>query len=317
MCEYLVLTGPTAVGKTATLFALQDLVKKPLEIISSDAFQVYKGLDLGTAKPDLELRAHIPHHLIDVCAINEQFSVAVFVKAACQLIAEIRNRGSIPVVCGGTVFYIKHLLWGLPETPIVDTALRLEIAAELKRIGSVELHRQLSAIDPPSALNINPADTYRICRALEVWRSSGRRLSSFARVDSVPTSKALLIGIGRNRAKLVENIGKRVDSMMAAGLFDEVAGLVAQGYSITDPGMQAIGYREFMEAGIVHGFSFSEKELLNISDAIKIHTRQYAKRQMTFLRSLPVQHWVEADETKQLASDIYTLATQYGDDLLT
>lgn len=308
--DCLVLTGPTAVGKTASLIALQEALVVPLEVISADAFQVYRGLDIGTAKPDAQLLSQIPHHLIDILDIRQQFSVADFVHAAQPLMREIRSRGALPVVCGGTVYYIKHLLWGLPETPPADSVIRQAITQDLATHGAEWLHQQLAAVDPVSASRIAVSDSYRVSRALEVWQGTGQALSSFERQTQLPQCNAIIVGLERERTDLVQRIEQRVDTMLDLGLSDEIRQLLIAGFSANDPGMRAIGYKEFLEAKLDLNHLPQPSEIAVISQAIKIHSRQYAKRQMTFLRGLPNIHWLPAGKPQFSAKEINRLVRE-------
>jgi tRNA dimethylallyltransferase len=273
----LLLFGPTASGKTEvleTLFTGKDPVC-PAEIISADSMQVYRGMDIGTAKPGAELTARLPHHLIDILNPDEQFNAGEFVRLADQAAADIAARGKLPVISGGTGFYLTNFVMGLPETPLSDPDLRRGLQDELHRRGPAALMAELAACDPVSARRIHPNDTYRILRALEVYRLSGRPLSGFPRAGiyaaDVPAGtegpiqrrapagadateapaafrpgyRFLLIGLDRPRADVYRRINDRCAEMFRAGLPAEVRRLCEAGYAPPDPGMRAIGYQEF------------------------------------------------------------------------
>ncbi len=278
----LFLFGPTGVGKTQALEALAD---RPIDVISADSMQVYRGMDIGTAKPDLALRRKIPHHLIDVRDPDEQYDVGAFVADANRVIGEVHARKRLPVVAGGTGFYFRHLLFGLPETPPSEEHVRERVRRKGARIGLEALYAELERVDPASAQRIEPRDRYRIHRALEVYEQTGRPLSSFeARRSARKDVDVTMCALRRDRAELRERIARRVAAMFAAGLRREVERLVRDGYGPGDPGMRAIGYREFFDAS---GAFRPAAEDHVIANEIIVATRRYARRQETFFRGLP------------------------------
>ncbi|HSV56375.1 MAG TPA: tRNA (adenosine(37)-N6)-dimethylallyltransferase MiaA, partial [Magnetospirillaceae bacterium] len=250
--KVLVLFGPTASGKTELLERLFLEVHRGLpkaEVVSADSMQVYRGMDLGTAKPDSVLRAALPHHLLDIRDPNEQYTAGDFVREADLACAEIRSRGRLPVVSGGTAFYIRNFVCGLPGSPAADPAVRAAVARDLAELGFAALRAELEAGDPVSAARIHPRDTYRLSRALEVMRRTGRPLSEHQVPDRPrPGLDPLFLALDRPRDELYSRIDARVKAMFSAGLAAEVSRLLARGYGEGDPGMQAIGYREFLEA---------------------------------------------------------------------
>jgi len=287
------------VGKTA---AIADLVRTTTthtwELISADSRQVYRGLDIGTAKPSSAERALLPHHLIDVCDPRESWDVGQFVERADALVDGIRRRGATPLISGGTAFYIRGYLFGLPGTPKASAELRARLDQRLADEGLDRLREELERVDPASAARIAPADAYRILRALEVYHTAGRPLSSYAPPETVrPGVRPLMVGLFRDRRDLYARIDRRVEEMFAAGLPAEVAALLEQGYGADDPGMQTIGYREFLELGPP---PWSPATLGDVRDRIARNTRRYAKRQETFFRRLPGVRWVRAGETRDL-----------------
>ncbi len=288
--------GPTAVGKTDLILSL---FSGQAEVVSADSMQVYRGMDIGTAKPGPDILEKLPHHLIDVRNPDEQFTAGDFVKAADRLVPDIAGRGLIPLISGGTAFYFKNYLFGLPESPPGNRGIRLALEAERAGLGLAALYEELKKRDPLSASRINPQDSYRILRALEVVRASGRPLSSYA-VPLCPRSdiEPLIIGLFRDRAGLVKRIEARVERMFASGLEEEAERLISLGYTRSDPGMQGIGYREFFLAPRPPRESLKER--------IIIASRQYAKRQMTFFKSLPGVHWLHAEDEEGVRSLVDT-----------
>ena len=280
--------GPTAVGKTALLEAP---VFNNSEIINADSMQVYRNMNIGTAKPDMEFLRRVKHHLIDIREPQQQFHAGEFVELADQLAADITQRGKLPVICGGTGFYFKNFIYGLPDAPPSNEAVRRRLQAEFEANGAEDLRKRLAEIDPASAARINANDNYRILRALEVYESSTKPLSEYE-VPSQPRPgyRILLIGLNRDREELYERINMRVDIMFDQGLEAEVASLMAAGCVETDPGMKGIGYREFFTAG---------KEGLDneqLKELIRRNSRRYAKRQITWFRQLENINWFSPED---------------------
>lgn len=292
----IILFGPTAVGKSELLFSQFD---QRFEIINADSLQVFRHMDVGTAKPTSESRSRLTHHLVDVADPSEQFNAGWFVKAAEALVPSIRSRGRFPVICGGTAFYITSFLYGLPESPPVDPAIREKYRALERESGSAGLYGMLRDRDPEAAARIQPNDRYRIIRALEVHESTGRSLFSF-RWPRVPRKdfRFLLIGLEREREELYRRIGERVDRMFDDGLLQEVKALIAMGYGLRDPGMRGIGYRELlqMRAGC--------QTVADVRDLIARTTRRYAKRQLTFFRAVPGVFWMKPDRPFEVREKI-------------
>jgi tRNA dimethylallyltransferase len=299
----IILFGPTASGKTSLLedlFARKRLY--PAEIISADSMQVYRGMDIGTAKPTPEERARIPHRLIDIRNPDEQFNAGEFVTLASEACLAAAARGSLPVVSGGTGFYLKNLVLGLPETPPSNPAIRTALQKEMA--GREALMEELSACDPVSAGRIHPNDTYRLLRALEVFRASGRPLSSFAQSGQRGPAGAfrfLILGLMREREELYRRINERCAAMFRAGLGAELEGLFAAGYTPLDPGLKAIGYKEFFVESMEEGGREGEitrwrlsRDLAGVQALVAGNSRRYAKRQITFFASIPGIKWIEA-----------------------
>lgn len=298
--KVLALFGPTASGKTELLSRLfldtDRPFPRPVVVVSADSVQVYRGLDIGAAKPDAGLKARLPHRLIDIREPSEPISVGDYVGLADAACEEAIRSGALPVLSGGTAFYIKAFILGLPSAPVADVRVRAELEAELATRGQALLRAELERVDPVSAARIKPNDTYRLTRALEVYRSSGRPLSSYALPDR-PRARwdVLPLAIDRPRAELYARVEQRVDAMVKAGLADELRALVAKGYGPEDPGMRAIGYAEFFELG----GGDVERGLARMDEAVglvKLRTRRYAKRQLTFMRALPGVEWFSADD---------------------
>jgi tRNA dimethylallyltransferase len=295
----LVIFGPTASGKTdlaARLFSSSGLVSPFMgraEIISADSMQVYRGLNIGTAKPDVSFQKKLPHHLIDIVDPSEQFSAGDFVRLGDAACVEIWNRHKLPVILGGTAFYIRNFIYGLPVTPESDPEIRRILTERMKSEGASVLLKELEAVDPERARRIHIHDEYRIIRALEVFAASNRPLSSFALPD-VPRAgyRFLVISLDRSRNELRDRINARVDAMFDAGLPFEFAQLMRKGYIAADPGMQAIGYREFFVTDP------PGSDLARIKALIQTDSRKYAKRQETFIHTMSgVRHFSPDDIT--------------------
>ena len=300
----LILFGPTASGKTALL---EELFGRggstQAEIISADSMQVYRGMDIGTAKPSPEERTKIPHHLIDIRNPDEQFNAGEFARLAEEACAAAAGRGALPVVSGGTGFYLKNLALGPSEAPPSDSEIRRQLKNELAAKGSSSLMDELIQADPVSAGRIHINDEYRLLRALEVYRLSGRQLSSFAS----PWNKAIdgpscgssssrpfrfiLVGLRRSREELYRRINERTAAMFRAGLPGEVKRLFEAGYTPADPGLRAIGYREFFVEE-ENAWRLSE-DLAGVEALVAQNSRRYAKRQITFFASLPGVNWID------------------------
>ena len=247
--------------------------------------QAYRGMDIGTAKPPAAIRAGLPHHLIDIRNPDEQYTAGDFVRLADAECASIAAEDKFPVVSGGTGFYLRSFICGPASAPPSSPGIRAEVAADLKNRGSKDLFAELKSADPLLAGRINDRDLYRLTRAVEILRATGKPPSSFAPKPGAREDwDFLVIGVERPREELRERIHLRVAAMVEAGLAEEFAALKARGYGRGDPGLKAIGYREFLD---MEGSPIQE-----ITAAIELHTAQYAKRQMTFLRALPGIVWI-------------------------
>ena len=267
------------------------------EIISADSQAVYKGMDIGTAKPEPDLQKEIPHHLIDILTPDQQYNVSDFVDAADAACHDIYGRGHLPVICGGTGFYIRSFLYGIAPTPVSDPALREKLKKRIEKEGNLALYEELKKIDPQSAAKIHPNDAYRICRALEVYYLSGHTRTEF-KPDSDTRSQYdfLFLVLEPPRDVLYERIRKRVDQMFDAGLEKEVRTLVKNGCTKETPGMKAIGYSEFFdEKGAVLG----PENINQIKEAIKHHSCKYAKKQYTYIRDIPGSTIIDFDGSEE------------------
>jgi len=301
------LTGPTASGKSAAAMALAAEV--PLEIISVDSAQVYRGMDIGTAKPSAAERAQVHHHLIDILEPTQRYSAARFVSDARRLIGEIHGRGNLPLLVGGTMLYFKALFGGLAAMPAADAEVRGAIDSEAAARGWPALHAELARIDPVTAARLAPADSQRIQRALEVWRVSGRTLSAWhAQVTPANAGMTLpLVSLEpRDRSWLHTRIAARFDAMLAAGLLHETQALRARGdLNPQLPAMRCVGYRQAW-AALDSGH---EKGLRETGLAA---TRQLAKRQLTWLRSMPARTVVPCDTVDGLRDAVRALRVAAG-----
>lgn len=294
------LAGPTAAGKTAVALAFAQRV--PVEIVSVDSALVYRGMDIGTAKPGAAELAAVPHHLIDLCDPADSYSAARFVADAKRLIGEIGARGRVPLLAGGTMLYFKALRDGLDTMPESDPATRAALDAEAAERGWPALHAELARVDPATAARLQPADAQRIQRALEVWRISGKPLSAWQAGGSGGLDLPLVSLEPDSRAWLHARIAERFDAMLAAGLVDEVRRLRARGdLSPTLPSMRCVGYRQAWAA-------LDAGDLSGLRDAGIAATRQLAKRQLTWLRSMPGRHVVPADAPDAMARALEALA---------
>jgi len=276
---HLAIVGPTASGKSALALEVARAFGD-VELVSVDSMQVYRGLDIGTAKPSAAERAQAPHHLIDILDPAAAYSAAQFVADATRLIGEIAARGRVPLLVGGTMLYFKALFEGLDTLPAADPALRAEIDRDAARRGWPALHAELAHVDPVTAARLPPADSQRIQRALEVWRLTGRPLSSF-HGEKKPVAPAPMISLEPlDRAWLHARIAERFDTMLGAGLIDEVRRLRARGDLHPGlPSMRCVGYRQVWEA-------LDTGDLAGVRDKGIAATRQLAKRQLTWLRGM-------------------------------
>lgn len=301
--QALAIAGPTASGKTGLALAIAAHLQEKggAEIISVDSALVFKGMDIGTAKPSAQELASVPHHLIDIRDPLNAYSAAEFAHDALACILDIRRRGKIPILVGGTMLYFKALMEGLNDMPGADALIRAVIQTEAEKSGWPAMHALLSQVDPLTAARLAPADSQRISRALEVFRISGKPLSSFHQINLVSTEPShsnalqwvnvpLLSLEPKDRSWLHQRIEQRFDDMLLNGFLDEVKALRARGDLTPDlPAMRCVGYRQAWEA--LDG----TLPMHELRDRGVFATRQLAKRQMTWLRSLPQRAVLEAD----------------------
>ena len=302
----LMILGPTASGKTD--LAVRLALRFHGEVVSMDSALVYRGMDIGTAKPTLEERHGVPHHLIDIREIGESYSAADFAADAARLVEDIAARGRLPIIAGGTMLYAKALRDGLNDMPTTAPEVRDSVADEAERLGWPAMHAKLAQVDPVTAARLAPNDKQRIGRALEVYRMTGRPLSSFHAKRTADEAAFPVRALGLlpgDRAELHRRIGLRFERMLEAGFLDEVRGLMARpDFREESPAMRAVGYRQAID------FLRGRTKEAVFREAGCAATRQLAKRQMTWMRSMSdvtlVDPWLESAEDRgaMLAEDV-------------
>jgi tRNA dimethylallyltransferase len=291
----LVLVGPTAIGKTAVALALVELLWGRAEIVSADSVQVYRKLDIGSAKPTMGERSLAAFHAIDIVEPDEDFTVADYQRVACEAIKSINARGNLPILCGGTGLYVKALTqpMGIPRAA-PDEAFRKQWMDYLEKNGPGSLHKVLSERDPDSAAKLHVNDARRIIRALEVLETTGTPLSEWHRHDVEQglalVSPCVFVGLTGDRAWLIERIDRRVGAMVEAGFASEVQSLRDLGYDENLKSMQSLGYKE------LNAVFSGQTTLPEAIEAVKLHTRQYARRQMIWFRAEKRINWVNVDD---------------------
>ena len=284
----LVIGGPTATGKTR--LSVELALTFGGEVVSADSMQIYRGMNIGTAKPTMEERRGVPHHMFDVAEPGEAFSVARYVEMASACVDEVLSRGKLPILTGGTGLYLDSLISGRTFASYVpEHTYREELRQLAQRQGSRVLWGQLREIDPEAAERIHPNDEKRLIRALEVWKESGETITEHnKRTQRIPPRYryvVLLLGY-QDRARLYTGIDRRVDEMIRQGLVEEVKGLLDQGLAEGCTAMQAIGYKEIAKA-LKNGESLEAAV-----DEVKLRSRQYAKRQLSWFRRMSQAHWL-------------------------
>jgi tRNA dimethylallyltransferase len=301
------LAGPTASGKSAVAMALAE--RLPIEIISVDSALVYRGMDIGTAKPSIADRAAVPHHLIDILDPTQAYSAARFAADARRLVGEIRGRGRLPLLVGGTMLYFKVLREGMHELPAANAAVRAALESEAAALGWPAMHAELARVDPVTAARLAPADAQRVQRALEVFRISGQPLSAWHRdgartaadQPAGPAAWPMLALEPLSRPWLHARIAERFDAMLAAGLLDEVRALRARPEVHADlPAMRCVGYRQAWTA--LDGESSEQLRATGVAA-----TRQLAKRQLTWLRAMSDRTTLACDDVDSQASALTIL----------
>ena len=313
MLKPIALVGPTASGKTAAAMAIAQRIS--LEIISIDSALVYRGMDIGTAKPSAQERQQVAHHLIDIREPTQTYNAADFVNDAEQLIADIQSRGKLPLLVGGTMLYLKALQDGIDDLPKTDSAIRETIETRAKANGWPAMHEELRKIDPASASRLAPNDAQRISRALEVWHISGKSLTAWfekgaqkrlgARQSFASRNKLDVISLEPNdRSWLHQRIEQRFDAMLAAGFLDEMQTLRERDDLNPDlPSMRCVGYRQAWEQldAMQLQANSSQEMLARLKETAVAATRQLAKRQLTWLRSMPERHIIACDDADPTA----------------
>lgn len=298
MSPIVVILGPTAVGKTEV--GLRSARWLDGEIVNADSLQAYRGLEIGTAKPTLEERASVPHHLIDILEPDEEFSAGEFARRARAVIDEVEVRGRVPIVVGGSGFYLRALLDGLSSIPKVRPGVREDLRQRLEREGLDSLRTELRELDPETAGRLLSGDTQRVLRALEVAISTGRPLSEWHLEPPIDGSRleAVRVGLTLERRLLYDRIAHRVHRMIEAGWVGEVEQLLNRGWSPRDPAFQAIGYRE-LAAHLAGEVSLEEAT----EETIRA-TRRFAKRQLTWFRKERDVSWFSAEDPEAASQAI-------------
>jgi tRNA dimethylallyltransferase len=295
----ILVLGVTASGKGRLAYDLAESIGA--EIISIDSIKVYRRMDIGTAKPPKEARQRVKYHLIDIVEPSDSFSVGAFTEAVSDAIEQIKSRGRKIVAVGGTALYIKSLLYGLFEGAGTDEQIRAELQARAEAEGLADLHRELTKIDPAAAERINPNDARRIIRALEVYRLTGKPISSFQKQWQQGQVKhdSTIIGLRREKADASSRINARVKKMISAGLIEEVKSLLAEEKPLSKQARSAIGYAEIIE------HLKGQMSLEDTVEAIKINTRRLAKGQRTWFKTFRDVHWLDIteDETPEQILD--------------
>lgn len=294
----IVISGPTGIGKTELSIRLAEEFGG--EIVSADSMQIYRCMDIGTAKPTVPERLRTAHHMIDVADPDESYDAARYLHEARKAVADIEGRGRLPIVVGGTGFYIKALLHGLCEAKPRDMSVRRKLWEDAETLGRPEMHRRLAARDSEAAGRIHPNDIYRVVRALEIYEITGRPMSSYRaahRFSDAPYD-ALKFALYMDRQKLYRRIDKRVELMIEQGLVKEVRDLQQKGYGRELKAMQALGYRHVLD--YLEGIT----ELQTALDTLKRDTRRYAKRQLTWFRGDPEIIWAQPEQETWITEQI-------------
>ena len=288
-----VVVGPTASGKTK--LAVELALAHNGEVVSADSMQIYRTLNIGTAKPTAEEMQGVPHHMLDVAEPEEDFSVARYVEMAAACVDDILARGKLPIVAGGTGLYIDSLLSGRTFASFsAESPLRGELQARVEKEGGESLWRELQGIDPEAAARLHPNDEKRVIRALEVWYQTGMTITEHNRLTQAipPRYEALTLGLAfREREDMWRRIDRRVDEMMEQGLVEEVRSVLDRGIPPTCTAMQAIGYKEMVQA------VRTGSDVIAAAEEVKLRSRQYAKRQLTWFRRNQATRWHQWDST--------------------
>ncbi len=290
MLPLVVICGPTATGKTDTAVQIAERMRG--EIVSADSMLVYRGMNIGTAKPTAAQMCGIPHYLIDIIEPDQEYNAALFQVQARAVIADILRRRKLPLLVGGTGLYIRAVIDNYDFSGIGSNDLfRKELQNEAADHGSAMLHQRLQEIDPGAAAKFHPNDTRRIIRALEVYKLTGKPISTFHKIDRPgrPIYDLLMFGLTSDREKLYQRIEQRVDQMIESGLVEEVQGLLNRGFSTELSSMRGLGYKEVAE------YLAGRLPLVQAVDILKRNTRRFAKRQMTWFRRDKRIRWLDPD----------------------
>lgn len=285
-----VIVGPTAVGKTD--IAIEVAKRVGGEIVSADSMLVYRGMDIGTAKPTLEEMQGIPHYMIDVVDPDEEFSVAMYQKAAREWIDNITGRGKLPLLVGGTGLYVRAVIDPYDFTPAPgDEKLREQLKKEALTLGAAAMHEKLAQVDPTTAARLHPNDVRRVIRALEVYYQTGKPFSQYQSLKTAgnPVYRLLMFGLTMDRQLLYQRIEQRIDLMLARGLVEEVKGLLER-YERLGTALQGLGYKE------IAAYLAGECSLQEAVDVLKRNTRRFAKRQLTWFRADDRIRWLDLEK---------------------
>ncbi|GHV21725.1 tRNA dimethylallyltransferase 1 [Spirochaetia bacterium] len=298
MIPVFVLFGPTASGKTEILEKLftGNAAFERAEVISADSMQVYRGMDIGTAKPQAQTLEKMPHHIIDIKEPDEQFNAGEFVRYAQQAVDIIISHNALPVISGGAGFYLKNFIEGISAAPPSDMTIRTALHEELSAKGAAVLMEELKICDPVSSGNIHVHDTYRLLRALEVFRLTAQPLSSFTNKNTNNRNdyKFLLVGLEWDRPVLYRRIDKRCGLMFKQGLCTEVKTLFEKGYTPENSALKAIGYKEFFVKDENSAWRLSD-DIEGVEKLTAQNSRRYAKRQITWFKNVQNVHWIKLD----------------------
>ena len=290
----IIICGPTGIGKTAFAIDLAEAFHG--EIIGADSMQIYRQMDIGTAKPTPDERAKIVHHMVDIVDPDEPFDAESYAQRAMDIIESLAGRQILPVVAGGTGLYIKALEYGLFDAPPVDNALREHLRSEALNLGTEALLQRLKQVDPVTAEKVHPYDTYRITRALEIFELTGLPISAIQRRHQFQEKRlnTLKLGLKMERQALYDRIDRRVDMMISDGLLDEVRDLLGAGYPAGLKSMQSIGYRHMTD------YLSGRLNWTQTVETLKRDTRRYAKRQLTWFRADKDIVWIDPHFTSEV-----------------